>query len=175
MLRPFDVAVEHRLNGAVHCRRHPALILAIFGNDLVPYRHVLVRPKGPHDVGGVKLVRRIGVGVNEVDHHGLGPGREQGARSRRDFLLIERAINFARRSHALGHFDPEFSGNDGFETSDESIRSGTGPAAEFKHVPEAPSRDEPTARELALEDNVGCSGRAVDKEAYFRRRQPSLA
>ena len=72
------VAVEDRLHGGVHGRGGAALVLAELRQQRVPERDVGVGPERARDLAGAQLVRRVGVGMQEMDDEALA-ARRQGA------------------------------------------------------------------------------------------------
>jgi hypothetical protein len=173
-LQPAHVAVEDRLHRGVDRGRGAALVFAVFREQLVAEGHVVVGPKGARDFPGAQLVRRVGIGMQEVDDEALAALGQQCAGSRRNAGLVERAHHVAARVHALIDLDAAVAGDERLKGADHAVGLGTGAAAELQGVAEAGRGDQPDAGDLALQDGVGGGGGAVDQQVETGRRNTRL-
>ena len=80
LAQPLDIALQDRLHRGVDRGRHAALELARFRQQRMAGGDVAVRPEFGGDLGGAPLMRRVGVGMQEMDDQRLAAGGDQSRR-----------------------------------------------------------------------------------------------
>ena len=169
-LQAAHVAVEDRLHGGIHRRGGAALIFAEFRQQRMPERDVFVGPQGARDLAGAQLVRRVGVGVQEVDDEALAASRDQRVHRRRQRRLVERGHHLAACIHALGHLEAQLARDDRLEGAGHAVGLGPGAPAQLERVAEAARGDQPDLGDLALQHRVGGGRGAVDDQVEIGGR-----
>ena len=162
--QPLDIAFEDRLHRGVDRRRDAALELARFRQQRVAHGDVAVRPGFGGDLGGAALMRRVGVGMQEMDDQRLAAGVDQAANGSAHLVLVERRAHIARRFDALRHFEPEIARDDRHEDAGHAIGLRPRAAAELDDVAEAARGDHAGHRQPPLEHGVGRRRGAMDDQ-----------
>ena len=162
LLEPPEIALEHRLDRGVDRSRHAALVFAILGKDHVAGGDVAVRPQLGGDRQRTALVDRIAVAVQEMDHQGFAAHRQQPDHRRAQRLLVERRQDPAIGGDPLRHLEAALARDQGLEAAEQAVSMRSGAPAELEDVAKAARRDQPGARDLALEQGVGGGRGAVD-------------
>ncbi len=165
-----DVAFEDRLHRGVDRRGDAALELARFRQQRMAGGDVAVRPEFGGNLGRAALVRRIGVGVEEVDDEGLATLVEQGGDGGADAFLVERLAHRARGLHALPDLEPEVARDHRHEAAGHAVGLRPRPPAELDDVAKTLRGDHARAGEAAFEDGVRRRRRAVHDEVDVGRR-----
>ena len=156
-----QVAVDDRLHERIDRRRGPPLELAVLGQQLGAHRDIGIGPFGRGDLARPALVRIVQIGMDEVDHERLGALRPEPARRLAHLALGEGHDHLALGVHALVDLEAQIARDQRLEATLEPVRRGARAAPQLEHVAEAPRRDEPRPRALALEQRVGRGGRPV--------------
>ncbi len=111
------------------------------------------------------LVRRVGVGMQEVDHDRFRSELHEALGRGADAGLIERREHPALRIYALGYLEPQLAVDQGLEAAGHAVGVGPRAASELEHVAKAARRDEACLRTLALENHIRRHRRPVPEEA----------
>ena len=166
---PLHIPLQKRLHRGVHRRRHPALEFTAFREQPVPHRDVAVRPDVGEDLGGPDLVRRVRIGVKEMDHHRFRPARQKlfaGGAHRR---LVERGHDAAGVIHSFRHLEPKVARNDRVEMALHPVGLRPGATAELQNIAEAGRGDQAGPAELAFQNRVRRRCGAVDDKGDPRQ------
>ncbi|MNV42492.1 hypothetical protein D3C71_1341670 [compost metagenome] len=154
----------------MHCRGAASLELPHFTHAFVAGHHVCGVPKLADDFGGAPLVLRVGVRMQEMDHHGLD-APESKLLDRSDHILFMEGLDDAAvRIHPLTDFDPVLSLDERSKGARQTVRVGTCASAQLKYIPEPLGRDQSTASTLVFEHSIGSGGRTVDEPRDLGRR-----
>ena len=164
-----QVAVDDRLHERIDRRGGPPLELAVLGQELGAHRDVGVGPFGRGDLARPPLVRIVQVGMDEVDHERLGALRPEPARRLAHLVLGEGHDDLALGVHALVDLEAQIARDQRLEAALEPVRRGARAPSQLEHVAEAPRRDEPRPRALALEQRIGRGGRPVHDHLQLGR------
>ena len=106
--------------------------------------------------GRAQLVGRVAVRVQEADRDGLHSGVAKDARGRVHFGFVQRHEHGAVGEYALGHPEPQLPRDERRRKADvEAEDRVLDLAPHLQDVAEAAGGDEPGARALSLQDDVG--------------------
>ena len=169
------IAFEDRPHAGIHRRRDAALELARFRQERVAGGDMTVRPIFGSDLGGPPLMRRVGIGVQEMDDQGFAAGGQQVLNGVAYLPFVERHAHRARGLEALRHFQPEIARDDGHETAGHAIGLRPGSPPEFDHVAKAARGDHAGAGQPPLQHRIGRRGGAVDDEIDVADREIGIA
>ena len=161
LLGSADVARHQRLHPAVQSRGARALELADLREDLRAGADKCVRPQLARNPGRAPLVRRVRVGMDEMDDERLAARVAQGGHRASKLFFVERDDDPALRVDALGHVEAQLARDQRLEAAGEAPVVRPGAPAELQGVAEPSGRDEPALRALALQDRIGGDGGAV--------------
>jgi hypothetical protein len=115
-------------------------------------------------------MRGIGIGVEEADRDALAARRAQRGDGGAQRVLVQRAQHRAVGRHAFRHFHAQLARHQRLGAARKQvIDMRAALAADLQQVAEAFGRDQPRARELALQQRVGRDRRAEADEAHLRR------
>ena len=182
---PPDTQIHELALEVLHVPRHErhhvhvgdgrggALVLADLGNhvrgagDGKGGRHL------PEQRPQSQLVSGIPVGMEQADRHGLDALGEQAPDDLACAGLVQRLHHAAVGQEPLVHFSAEVARGQRGRGVDEEIVHVVAPlAADLEGVPEAPRREQPRSRALALDEGVGGERRPMDEAADGARRNP---
>ncbi len=111
-------------------------------------------------------MRRIGIGMKEMDHQGLAASVQQVLDCFAHGLLVEGNAHIAGRLHPLRNFQPEVARDDRHEHARHAVGLRAGASAKLDHVAEAGRGDHTGSGEAPLQHRIGRRGRPVDDEVY---------
>jgi hypothetical protein len=125
---------------------------------------VAVGPELAGNLARAQFMRRVRVGVEEMDHQRLAAGIAQAKNGNAKGIFVEGRQHPAPGIQPLGHLQPQVAGDDGGEGPVHSVGLWSGAAAKFQDVAEACGGDKAGLCQLAFEDGVGGGGGAVNDE-----------
>ena len=124
------------------------------------------------DAGGLRLVGRVGVGVEEEDGHGFDAGLQQAVGRRAHLGGVERPQHAAIGADALRHLEPEIAGDERRRHLDgEVVERVFALAPDLERVAEARGGDGAGAGALAFDQGVGEQRGGVHDAGDGRRGQ----
>ncbi len=133
-----------------------ALVFAELGQHVGRLADVGVGHFFQHYLRRAALMRRVAVGVQEADRDGLDAGLGKTARGIAHLRFVQRRQHVARCVHPLVDFGAEFTRHRHGRFADAVVvQVRTRLAADLQHIAKAARGDEPDARALAFDDEVG--------------------
>jgi hypothetical protein len=166
VLAAAEIAGHDRLHIAVERRRTAAFEFTHLAQYIAAQGHEPVGPDLARDFGAALLVRRVGVGVNEMDHQCLGAAFAQAMHFLPHRRFVERRQDSTGRIDALGHLRPQIARDECLEAPGHAVRIGACAASEFEYVAKPGRGNQPAARSLAFEHGIGRDRGAVDQRGY---------
>ena len=172
-----EIARHDRLHVAVERRRAAAFEFAHLAQYVAAQGHEPVGPDLPRNFAAALLMRRVGVGMDEMDHQCLGAALAQAMHFPPHRRLVERRQDPAGGIDALGHLGPQIARDQRLEAPGHAVGIGASAAAQLEHVAKAGRGNQPAARSLAFEHGIGGDRGAVNQRGYrgeigFERGQP---
>ena len=165
-LEPAQVARHQRLHVGVGDGRGGALVLARLGARLARQRHAHARANLGQDLADARLVRGIGVGVDQRHRHRLDVELGQAPGDAPHRRLVERPPHGAVHVHALGHREAQLARHQRRRLDDvDVVLVEAALVGDLDHVAEAVGGDQRGARALALDDGIGGERGAVHEHA----------
>lgn len=162
--QPGDVTLEDRLDGGIHGGGHATLEFARLRQKRVADSDVIVRPEFGRDLRGAAFMKRIGIGMQEMNDEGFTTRRQQPAYGMPHAVFVERNAHLARRFHAFVDLKAQETRNDGLERAGHAIGLRPGTPAEFDDIAEPGGGDHAGPRQTALQHGIGGGGGAMNDQ-----------
>ena len=176
ILEAAEIAVDDGLDVGGEGGGRAALVLPEHPCDVRGARHIDLGQAVLDEGGQRRLVRRVGVGVQEADGDGLiAAARDYGDEVVRHLAFRERREHRAVREHPFGDLEAVAAGDDRARLLVAQIEDSSPVVAlEEGDVAEAPRGHEGDLGPLALEDRICRDGRAVGEVDHAIERDPRL-
>ena len=156
------------MNRSIHSGGDTALVLAVLRHDRVACGHKTVGPERTHNVGSARLVHRVDVAVQKMNHHGLATRVCQGSCGIGHLRFVQWREHGTFAVQAFINFQTYFAANQRREGAGQAIGLGAGASPKFEHIAKAARGNQAHLGDFAFQHRIGGGGRAVDDGTQAR-------